>query len=234
MAEQKTLGILGGMGPMATVDLFQKVVAATKAERDQDHIHILIDNCPSIPDRRTCIIEGRDDAGREMVNAARRLEQAGAEVLIIGCNTAHFFHPMVAEGVSIPVLHMPRETAKVIKAQGFTSACILGTDMTFRTGLYHKALEAEGITPMGLDEEGQQIVLDLIYKGVKAGNADYPVEPSLKKMREAAQRGAQCFILGCTELPIAFAGLDTGLELIDPTDILARAAVRACGYETAE
>ena len=66
MADKKTLGILGGMGPMATVDLFQKVVASTKADRDQDHIHILINNCPSIPDRRTCIIEGTDAAGRAM------------------------------------------------------------------------------------------------------------------------------------------------------------------------
>jgi aspartate racemase len=155
-------------------------------------------------------------------------------VLIIGCNTAHYFHPMVEAAVSVPVLHMPRETAKVIKAQGYTSACILGTDMTFRTGLYHRALEAEGITPMGLDEEGQQVVLDLIYKGVKAGNAAYPVEPSLTRMRACAEQGAQCFILGCTELPIAFAGMDTGLTLIDPTDILARAAVKACGYEVNE
>ena len=231
MLGKKVLGIMGGMGPMATVDLFGKIVSQTRASRDQDHIHIIVDDDANIPDRRTSIANGDTLAGEGMLACARRLEAAGADILMIGCNTAHYFYDFVQKGVNLPILHMPQETAKEIARRGYTAAGILGTDMTIQMGLYHKALEAEGVTPVEPDEEGKKILMDIIYKGVKAGNMNPDLGPVLAKMEEMKARGAQCFILGCTELPVAFANADTDFDLIDPTNVLAQAAIRAAGYE---
>ena len=231
MQGKKILGIMGGMGPMATVDLFGKIVSQTKASCDQEHIHIIVDDDADIPDRRTSIVSGDVIAGEGMLACARRLEAAGADILMIGCNTAHHFYDFVQKGVGVLVLHMPRETAKEIARRGYRSAGILGTDMTIRMGLYHKALEAEGVTPVEPDEEGKQIIMDIIYNQVKAGNLHPDLGPALAKMEEMKARGAECFILGCTELPVAFANADTGLDLIDPTNVLAQTAIRAAGYE---
>lgn len=231
MSDKKVLGIIGGMGPAATVDLFGKIVSHTKAACDQEHIHILIDNAPSIPDRSAAIRRGEDAPGHAILTCARRLEAAGADVLMIGCNTAHYFHDFVQQGVGIPILHMPRETAREIARRGYTAAGVLGTSMTIQMGLYNRALEAEGVTPVEPDEEGRELLMDLIYNGVKAGRTDFDLAPLLAKMEDMKARGAQCFILGCTELPVAFANVDTGFDLIDPTNVLACAAIRAAGYE---
>ena len=231
MLGKKVLGIMGGMGPMATVDLFGKIVSQTRASCDQEHIHVIVDDDADIPDRRTSIVNGDTIAAEGMLACARRLEAAGADILMIGCNTAHYFYDFVRQGVGVPVLHMPRETAREIARRSYRAAGILGTDMTIQMGLYHHALEAEGITPVEPDEEGRQIIMDIIYKGVKAGKLNLDLGPALAKMEEMKARGAECFILGCTELPVAFAGVRTGLDLIDPTSVLARAAIRAAGYE---
>jgi aspartate racemase len=231
MQGKKILGIMGGMGPAATVDLFGKIVSQTRASCDQEHIHVIVDDDADIPDRRTSIVNGDTIAGEGMLACARRLEAAGADILMIGCNTAHCFYDFVQQGVDVPVLHMPRETAKEIARRNYRSAGILGTDMTIRMGLYHRALETEGVTPVEPDEEGKQIIMDIIYNGIKAGKTNLDLGPALAKMEEMKARGAECFILGCTELPVAFANIKTDLDLIDPTNILARAAIRAAGYE---
>jgi len=231
MLGKKVLGIMGGMGPMATVDLFGKIVSQTKATCDQENIHVIIDDDANIPDRRTSIVNGDTLAAEGMLACGRRLAAAGADILMIGCNTAHYFYDFVQKGVNVPILHMPQETAKEIARRGYRAAGILGTDMTIQMGLYHRALEAEGVTPVEPDEEGKQILMDIIYKGIKAGEMDPDLGPALAKMEEMKSRGAQCFILGCTELPVAFANVKTDLDLIDPTNVLAHAAIRAAGYE---
>ncbi len=233
MMEKKVLGIIGGMGPMATVDLFEKIVAHTKASCDREHIDIIVGDIASIPDRRTSIINGDTLAAEGMLACARRLVTAGADILMIGCNTAHYFYDYVQTGVSTPILHMPRETAKEIASRGYRTAVILGTDMTIQMGLYHRALQEEGILPMKPDEEGQAMVMDIIYNGVKAGKSNLNLEPLLAKMKKMQENGAECFILGCTELPVAFSGVETELQLIDPTMVLACAAIRAAGYQVA-
>ena len=233
MKGKKVLGIIGGMGPMATVDLFEKIVAHTKASCDQEHIDIIVEDSVSIPDRRSSIVNGDTLAENGMLACARRLVTAGADILMIGCNTAHYYYDFVQAGVNVPILHMPRETAKEIAGLGYRAAGILGTDVTIQTGLYHQALREEGVRPVEPDAEGQALLMDLIYNGVKAGKDDLNLEPLLSKMEEMQERGAECFILGCTELPAAFAGVETGLQLIDPTMVLARAAIRAAGYQVA-
>ena len=108
---RKVIGIIGGMGPMATADLFKKIIESTAAASDQEHLHVLIDNNTDIPDRTACIEAGSDAPLAPMVESARRLQDMGADVLLIPCNTAHHFYPGVAAAVDVPVLNMPESPA---------------------------------------------------------------------------------------------------------------------------
>lgn len=218
------------MGPLATYDLAEKILFNTAADCDQDNVPVIIDCNTRIADRTEAILHGGEDPRPEMKKSARRLEEAGADVLIMGCNTAHYFYDSVCEDISIPLLHMPRETAKRLAETGIKKAGVLATDGTCQSGVYDDALREEGIEPVYPSDETQKILMSLIYDYVKAGNLDFSeldVEAVVSEMKD---KGAEILILGCTELPIAFGiiGEET-LPVIDPTDVLARAAVSYAG-----
>lgn len=222
----QTIGILGGMGPMATCDLMRKVIDNTHAAADQEHLRIVVDNNTNIPDRTAAILGKGEDPRPEMIKSAVRLQSMGANVIIVPCNTAHFFLEDVAKCVDVPILHMPRETAKLLHTQGVRAAAVLATDGTVQSGLYDRELRAFGITPVYPNEEDQKMIMSLIYDYVKAGK-DYPYPEKLQAMQQRlVQQGAEKMILGCTELPIAFARTETALPAVDPTTVLAQAAIR--------
>lgn len=223
---KKTVGILGGMGPMATCDLMKRIIEFTEATCDQEHIHIIVDNNTNIPDRTAAIVSGGMDPRPEMIKSAKLLENAGADVIIVPCNTAHFFIDDVAKNVNIPFLHMPRETAKTLKVMGIKKVAVLATDGTIKSGLYEKELENMGITPVCPEKEDQKLIMSLIYDYVKAGK-EYPDPEELTALIERlAKEGCEGAILGCTELPIAFENIKMPIPAVSPTDILAKAAVR--------
>lgn len=226
----KTIGIIGGMGPLATYDLAEKILNNTVASCDQDNIPVLIDCNTRIADRTAAILHGGADPRPEMKKSAKRLEEAGADVLIMACNTAHYFYDSVCEGINIPVLHMPRLTAQLLLKKGVKKAGVLATDGTCQSGVYGKALEEEGIEPVYPSSEKQGIIMSLIYDHVKAGKMDFSdldIDGVISEMKE---KGAEVLILGCTELPMAFDIIDdTGITSVDPTDVLARAAVSFAG-----
>ena len=225
----KTIGIIGGMGPMATCDLMKKIIENTDAACDQEHIRICVDSNTNIPDRTAAILGKGPDPRPEMTKSAVYLQSIGADVLIVPCNTAHFFVPDVQKAVSTPILHMPRETAKALQEQGVKVAAILATDGTLRVGLYDQELQNLGITPVHPEPEDQKMIMSVIYDYVKAGK-DYPYPEKLAAMQERlARQGVERLILGCTELPIAFSQISTLIPTIDPTTVLARAAVRYVG-----
>ena len=229
---KKTLGILGGMGPAATCDLMEKIILLTAAERDQDHIHVIADVDTDIPDRTAAILHGGDDPAPEMIRSATRLAAAGADILLLPCNTAHYFYDRVSAAVDVPILHMPRLTAASLGEAGVKKAAVLATEGTVRSGVYEAALRAEGVEPLYPDDADEAVLMGLIYDGVKArrtGLAEFPVVEILERLRA---RGAEKFVLGCTELPIAFRELGLREDCVDPTRILAFAAVRAAGAET--
>ncbi len=227
---QKTLGIIGGMGPMATVDLFRKIVSETKASSDSEHIHILIDNRPDIPDRTQAILAGKDTPVSYIVESAHRLEAAGADVLLIPCNTSHCFFDQIAEKVALPIIHMIRETARSLQLRGIDCVGLLATEGVVRVGVYSRVLAEFGIRVLTPDAAGQALVTHMIYNEVKAGLVPRPdALESLFLQMEAA--GAQVFVLGCTELPLAFDGYASIHDFADPTLILAHSAIRAAGYE---
>ena len=227
----KTLGIIGGMGPMATVQLFHRIVSMTRSETDMGHLHILIDNNTKIPDRTDAILHEGDNPVPEMVRSALCLEQSGAEILIMSCNTAHYFYPEICRFVHVPFLNMIWETAKETKRQGFCRAGLLATDGTIRTGIYEREFKRYGLELILPDAPEQKEVMNLIYQGVKSGTDEWYTAPVERIVEHMKENGAQTVILGCTELPLAFSEyhIHSRLPVIDPMEILAKQAISAAG-----
>ncbi len=227
---KKTIGIIGGMGPLATSDLFKKIIDITDADKDQDYPRVLIDNNINIPDRTMAILHGGESPVPEMVRSATILSEMGADVLIIPCNTAHYFYNIIADSVNIPVLNMIKETAAEALAKGCKKAGLLATDGTIQTGIYSNVFESSGIEMIVPEGDRQEAVMDIIYNGVKAGKKEYDVTDYKNTIQDLFDRGAETVILGCTELPLAMDLYNVKAASIDPTMALAKAAVRFSGY----
>ncbi|MGN6759643.1 MAG: aspartate/glutamate racemase family protein [Thermomicrobiales bacterium] len=226
----QTIGILGGMGPLATADLYQKIIAATPARRDQDHCHVIIDSDPAIPDRTAALNGSGPDALPGLVVSAQRLVAAGAEFIVIPCNTAHAFLPRLRPHVGVPIVDMIAETAEAVLAE-FPQARrigILAYQGTIATGLYHDALRAHGLEPLSPPAEEQRRLVDAAIEAVKAGDTRPEVGGWLAQAGQALiARGAEVLLAACTEIPIVLHPPMVAAPLLDPTLILARAAVRA-------
>ena len=231
---KKTIGIVGGMGPLATCDLFKKIVEITDAACDQDHVRVCIDSNTEISDRTAAILSGGKNPVPEMVKSAVRLQGMGADVLIMPCNTAHYFYNQIVPFVDTPFLNMLEETAKEIKRRGIKKVGLLATDGTCQSGVYKTVFDAAGIEILSPSPVGQQAVMDVIYKGVKAGNLSIDLSGFNKAMDELFEAGAEVLVLGCTELPVAFELFHIDRPNIDPTLVLAAAAVRFVGAKVKE
>lgn len=228
---KKQVGIIGGMGPLATCDLMKKVINLTDAKTDQEHIHIYVDCNTSIPDRTAAILGDGPDPVPQMVRSAVKLQAMGADVLIMPCNTAHYFYDRVAPFVDIPILHMLQETAREAKRQGIHTVGLLATNGTLQSGVYNKAFDQEGIQVITPDEEGQKAVMEVIYDVVKAGKTEADLSRFHAALDTLLSQGAETLVLGCTELPIAFEMFHIDKPVLDPTTILAAAAVRFASQE---
>ncbi len=222
---KKTIGIIGGMGPLATCDIFRKMVEAADVAKDQDHPRVLVDSNTRIPDRTAAILEGGQDPVPALIESAQGLQAQGADFLLMPCNTAHYFLPQVQEAVTVPFLHMPGETGAFLSRKGLKKVALLATTGTIRSGVYKKVLEEAGIQVLLPDEEGQQAIMALIYEGIKAGKKDIDTTPVQKTLEKLDSQGAQAMILGCTELPIAFNLFPCPYETVDPTQVAAVMAV---------
>ena len=226
---KKTIGIVGGMGPLATCDLFRKIVEVTDAKSDQEHVRVCIDNNTEISDRTAAILSGGPDPVPEMVKSAVRLQGMGADVLIMPCNTAHYFYDRLVPFVDTPFLNMIEETAKEIRQKGMKKVGLLATDGTCQSGVYKKVFDAMGIETCMPSPARQRSVMDVIYKGVKAGNLSIDLTGFYEAMEELFADGAETLVLGCTELPVAFDLFQIEKPNIDPTLVLVKAAVRFVG-----
>ena len=226
---RKVVGIIGGMGPGATALLFQKLIDYTDADVDAEHIHIVIDNNTTIPDRTNAILRGENTPAVHICESGKKLVAYGAQLILIPCNTSHYFYSYIQNRLSVPVVNMIEETAKECLANGYQKVGVLATTGTCNTKIYSNELEKYGIEAMYPDEEGQKRVMELIYDQVKAGKPinSAIIEETLTKMKKS---GAQAFILGCTELPMVLRDGDYGCRFIDSLDILAKRAVEFAGY----
>lgn len=222
------------MGPLATADLFRKIIARTQAGCDQEHLHVLIDSNTDIPDRTRAILHGGDDPTPQLIKSAVTLQAAGADFLIMPCNTAHFFHARVQAAVKIPVLNMLDETAVYLKKQGIHKVGLLATDGTIQAGVYEGPLKKQGVEALVPDENGQKEVMRTIYEGIKAGNCQLDTRGFVAACQNLLDQGAQTLVLGCTELPPAFSIFQIDMPNTDPTMVLAEAAIRFAGGELAQ
>ena len=228
MSEQR-LGILGGMGPQATQDFYQRILDRTDASCDQEHLPTLIWSDTSMPDRTAAILGGdAEGCYRRLLDGARLLERGGCTALAIPCNTSHYFADRLQGELHIPLIHMIRETVSAIRAMGKTTVGILATDGTVWTGIYQQALEAAGLTPVTLPAQLQRVVMSIIYDEIKKGETG-----SREKFGEIdaylRQAGCDCAILGCTELSVYRSLHSLPPYYIDAMEILAEQAILRCG-----
>lgn len=226
---KKTVGILGGMGPLATAELLRSITLLTDAASDNEHLRVIADSNTAIPDRTAAILYGGKDPRPQMIASAKLLQNAGADFFIIPCNTAHYFLNDIASQVSIPYISMIEETVREVERQGFTTVGVLSTSGTAQSGVYSNAFEARGIKPLVPNADEQTHVTDVIYKGVKAGNFDLDVSGLRRLVGRLANDGAEVLILGCTELPMAFEAWKLPGKTLDPSRILAMRAIEYAG-----
>ncbi|MCE5235153.1 MAG: amino acid racemase [Clostridiaceae bacterium] len=225
----KTIGIIGGMGPLAGADLLEKIIRVTEAKTDGEHIPVFLHSNTAIPDRTAAILSNGPSPVKEIVRSALALESVGAEVLAMACNTAHYFYEEITAFLHVELIHMPRETALAAADMGYKKAALLATDGTARSGVYTRAFEDTGVSLLLPDGGGQAAVMDMIYRGVKAGASVWDTRAVLAAMRRLGDLGAELFILGCTELPIAFTRFGIEAKTLDPTMVLAKKAVVCAG-----
>lgn len=229
----KTIGILGGMGPMATVEIFKTIIEKTPADKDQNHIPIFINNIPQVPDRTESIINDGENPVPILQSSAKTLEEAGADFIIIPCNTAHYYIDEIQKAVDIPILNMIKSTIQKIPAGNDVG--LLATSGTIKTGIYQKYADnkVKIITP---DDDFQDLFMEVIYgqKGVKAGyNGENLTKKMLRIVEHLKEKGADDFIAGCTEVRIVLRDPDIkNGSLFTPIDVIAERSVKiALGNE---
>lgn len=240
------IGMIGGLGPAATVDLYDKIVKATPAKTDQEHIKLVVEQNPQIPDRTAALLEGGEDPTLALFNCAKRLERDGCDAIIVPCNTAHAFVPYLERYLHTPFINMQQTALDEIKAKLGDEARIglLATTGTVRTGIYGDKAKAMGIPLFVPDEAHQARVMAAIYgpQGAKAGYTDGICRSDLLSAAEYLVKtyDCNCLILGCTELPLildesdAFSVAGKMVVVVDPTAALARRVVAVAEKATAE
>ena len=223
------LGIIGGMGPMATVCFLKKIIELTDADSDQEHIDIVIEHLPHIPDRTGYILDNtKPSPVDDIVAAGCELARCGAVEIAIPCVTSHHFRDLFADRIPVPVVDGVEETAIYLKDKGIERCGIMATDGTVMTGLFTDTFSRHGIECVYPEPEHQSLVMDIIYDGVKAGHkidrAGFE-----KVSRTLFERGVDTVILGCTELSVvAEEWLPSG-NFTDVLDVLASRCVEHFG-----
>ena len=223
------LGILGGLGPAASCYLYQMLIDHTPAQRDQDHIDLVLSSRASTPDR-TAFITGQssEDPFTIMEQDGRSLVRYGATVLAIPCNTAHYFYDRLAAALPVPVLNMPRLTVKDAAAAGCRRLGILATDGTIQAQTYQIACQEAGMDWAVPAPKNQQGIMSIIYDQIKKGHrADMTVFNAAAQ--DLAEQGCDFAVLGCTELSLVKRDEHLGPFFIDSTEVLCRYALLACG-----
>ena len=223
------LGVLGGLGPMATAYFLELIVAMTDAKRDQEHPEIIVMNIPSIPDRTAYILgKSSENPVVPMVELGKQMKNLGASVIATPCITAHYFHEQLQSGIGLPVIHGIRCCAAQLSSAGVQKVGLMATDGTVQSGIFQKEVEAAGMELVVPGTEGQAKVMSIIYDYVKAGIApDMALFEAVRK--ELLDVGAQVIVLGCTELSLLKKDNDLGDGILDALEVLAKESVLACG-----
>ena len=235
MARLRRIGVLGGMGPEATVALLQRVQGGVLARDDADHVPLLVDLNPQVPSRIKHLIEKTGpNPGPVIADMAERLETAGAEALILPCNTAHHYSGYITDRVAIPFLSMPQLTCDAL-AGLVSSGChigILASPATNQTGLFQTLLSAQGLKTLWPNDE--DTVLATIQKIKTAGPTADDLALLQKETDDLVDRGADAILIGCTEFSLISAQLSASVQIVDALDVLVKATLVFSGVTCSE
>jgi aspartate racemase len=236
---EKVIGILGGMGPEATVDCFDKIIKNTPAAKDQDHIRVIIDSNPKVPDRTAAIIGDGESPVPVLVAGCRALARAGADFIIIPCVSAHVFLSEIQQQIQLPVLSIFDAVAEAVTRDHpqIKTVGLLATTGTVSGGLFQKRLGQDAIKTLVCEDGVQSRVMAAIYdiKNAHAARSRSEITTDLIAAAESliarSPEGAQGIIAGCTEIPLALKQEHLAIPYFNAVTILARAAVRRAGIE---
>jgi aspartate racemase len=229
MTSPRRLGVLGGMGPLATADFLKKLIVATPAQKDADHVPVIVYSVPQIPDRVAPILNATGASPLPaMLEGVRTLEAAGAECIAIPCITAHHWYDELCQAAKVPIIHIADATCAAMIAQGVRGdVALLATDATLRSGFFQQRLQAAGFgVASPSNEEMQELVLPAIVC-VKRHDMATALTLTSEAVQRLLARDLQRIVLACSELPSALEGADTGIaaHCVDTLDALARACV---------
>lgn len=221
------IGILGGMGPLATVDFMERVVQLTStagAQRDQQHLPLLVANLPHIPDRSAAMLGAGEDPLPALLDGIDMLNRNGVELIAVPCNSAHFWYDAMCARSRAPILNIA-QTCVAAVPPSVRKVAVLATGGTLRSGLYQRVLAEHGAQPVEPDEDTQRHV-DACIDAVKAGELERSAQHLSAALTDLGAGGAQAAIMGCTEIPLAARMLGANpMALVDSTLELARATV---------
>ncbi|MGM9625213.1 MAG: aspartate/glutamate racemase family protein [Eubacteriales bacterium] len=229
--QSPVLGILGGLGPMASAYFYELLIAHTKVSCDQDHIDIILNSRATTPDRTAFILGQSDENPFDiMADDLHRMKTYGVDLVAIPCNTAHYFYDKLIASTDLPILNIMEVTAEKLSELGVRRAGILATDGTVVTGTYDHYLQAHGIDCIRPDEDDQKTVMHIIYDEIKNGKSP-DLNAFLTVSTHLRERGADAIVLGCTELSLVKKQYGDRLPhwFLDSLDVLAYATITACG-----
>ena len=224
--EDLTIGVVGGMGPYATLALFKALLDNTPASKDWDHPRVLIDSNSKIPSRTRAFLYGEADPVLHIVRCAEGLRVAGADFVIMPCNSAHYFLPQVRARSDVPFVDMIEVTSRLVMAAGCARIGVLGGEVTVLGRVYEQWLEPAGLDVLHVTDDEQRTVRAVIEE-VKLNKVNQQTCSRVQDLINGLEaRGAEVVILACTELPLAMQGVTSHARIIDSLDALAKAAVR--------
>lgn len=234
--EERIIGVLGGMGPEATLSCFDKILQNTPARTDQEHLQISIYNNPKIPDRTRAVLDNGPSPLPLLIEGCESLQRAGAAFIIIPCVTVHYYIDELKKVAKLPIISILDSVVSAIvrRYPQMKKVGLLGTNGTIQSGIFQKCLNASNIDTIICPPAVQQQVMAAIYN-IKSDKPSLSREESTNTLVSAthylAEQGAQGIIAGCTEIPLALTQADIAIPYFDSLSILARAAIREAGRE---
>ena len=225
---EQTVGVIGGMGPEATVELMSRIIAKTPANDDVDHIHMIVDNDPKIPSRIKALLEGTgEDPGSYIANMARKLQTAGADFLVMPCNTAHLYRDVIAEAVSIPFWDMVGMSIQRLlnDLELPLKLGVLASTASINVGLFEKTFKDTGIDLLYPTNADQDTIFNVI-RSVKSGTlSDQQISDFTSTVQRLVNEGAQALFVACTELSVIADRVSYPVFAYDTLEILANAII---------
>lgn len=224
---EKCIGVIGGLGPAATVSFMTTVLECTPLDRSRGHLHLIVDSNPRVADINAAVLGLGASPSAELQTMARRLETAGADFLVMACNAAHFYEDDIRNAVAIPFLSMVDATCGYIanRMREVRRVGIVATDGGIRCGIYQRGLAAHGLEWLAPSDTQTEIVMAAV-ESVRSGVRGAAVrDPLVTQIDSFLELGADCVIAACTEIPLVLTDGDTRVPVIDPAAILARAAI---------